>query len=84
MISLCAAFIIETSEGDLEAKGGDDVGGDVGVREPLPPLLLSSVCLDDIVGEPELSPPFICPLIGSLTIACLWSGTCADFNDWGP
>ena len=38
-------FIIGASEGDLGAKGGDDVGGDVGVREPLPPLLLSSVCL---------------------------------------
>ena len=42
---------MEISEGDLDAKGGEVVGGDVGVREPLPPLPLSSVCLGDVVGE---------------------------------
>ena len=60
-----------TSDGDLEANGGDDVGGDVGVRDPLPPLPLSSVCFDDIVGEAELSPPFMWTLTASFVTPCL-------------
>lgn len=51
LIPLCATFL-EISEGDLDAKG-EVVGGDVGVREPLPPLPLSSVCFGDVVGEAE-------------------------------
>ena len=60
-----------TSDGDLEANGGDDVGVDVGVRDPLPPLPLSSVCFDDIVGEAELCPPFKCTLTASFVTPCL-------------